>query len=675
MFTSLKMKILFFIVILMTVTACTIIFFTFKEVGGAMLGKEKAEAENVLTFVNLIIEEGYTQLFSNKIYTILEKKKQLKNIGNIPVTVLEGYSSDVKKGALTEEEAIKRARQWLRSARFENNLRWYAFDENGVIVAHPDGNIEGGNVNDLEDMKGRRISGTEDDLYSGGKGAFHVYRSTQVKKKEKRLGYFIGFDKWKWTIVVEVDIHSIEEEYQKKLKKITLSLKKSLAGIRIADTGTIFLFNRNRKMIIPPRGEIYRNYILARNRLTGKMLLEEMIETVENKKNSLQYLPDSGNEQVMLAHVGYFKALDWYISVVAPMDEINLPAVKLINRQFFIIGMIFFLTLLVAWVMVNRIVQPLNLLAECATKLAAHDFTSRKGDEELINSLPTHHNDEVGRLAEAFIFMVDELKSKIIRLIETTASKERIQSELAVASEIQQGILPKIFPTFPNCDEVDIFAFLEPAKEVGGDLYDFFFIDDDHLCFAMGDVSDKGVPAALFMAITTTLIKTSSHKSGSPGEMMAYINRSLSAENPNSMFVTLVIGILNIRTGEVRYANGGHNPPILISREKGIIFKEEISGPIVGVIEDLDYKDLTMTLGSNDALFLYTDGVTEAMSQEKKVFSDEKLLLEIEAVAGENVETVVSSIEQKVAQHVGGAPRSDDITMLMLRYNGNETTH
>ncbi len=247
---------------------------------------------------------------------------------------------------------------------------------------------------------------------------------------------------------------------------------------------------------------------------------------------------------------------------------------------------------------------------------------------------------------------------------------ERVRSELQVAREIQLGIVPKNFPAFPGRTEFEIFADLIPAQEVGGDYYDFFFIDEEHLCFAIGDVSDKGVPAALFMAITRTLVKNTAHSCAAPSEMMARINTVLCSDNPRAMFVTLFIGILNVRSGLVRYANGGHNPPILIGHDGHTHYLKEMSGPVVGAMPDLPYSDISLHLKAGDALFLYTDGVTEAMNEKNELFSSEQLIKDITAFQHAPVKGVIAGVLHNVKKHAGLARQSDDIAMLMIKYTG-----
>lgn len=252
--------------------------------------------------------------------------------------------------------------------------------------------------------------------------------------------------------------------------------------------------------------------------------------------------------------------------------------------------------------------------------------------------------------------------------LQITKEMEKIDIELNLAREIQMGILPKVFPPFPEHDEFDIFANLIPAKAVGGDLYDFFFIDKDHLCFTLGDVADKGVPAALFMVITRTLVKNSAQYSLSPADMMSKINRVLCLDNPKTMFVTLIIGILNVHTGEVFYASGGHNRPILIRHGGEVRFMEDLNGPALGVVPEASYKKISVALGADDGIFLYTDGVTEAMNEKGEFFTDGRLLEASRAYQHATVKEMILGILHEVRKYTGSTPQSDDIAMMMIRY-------
>jgi len=280
------------------------------------------------------------------------------------------------------------------------------------------------------------------------------------------------------------------------------------------------------------------------------------------------------------------------------------------------------------------------------------------------------YKDEVGALAESFILMRRELSSNILNLINATASRERIESELSIAREIQLGMVPKTFPSFPQYTEFDLYATLMPAREIGGDLYDFFLMDEDHLCFTLGDVSDKGVPSALLMVVTRTLIRTLSEKIHSPSQMMVSINNILSQDNPRAMFVTLIIGILNIRTGQIRYTNGGHNPPIVIPGEGEAFYKKGKNEPLVGAMEGMNYTDLEFTLSPGEGFFLYTDGVNEAMDLDGEQYSNQRLLSRIQKYKDAPPDEIIKRILRSIKDHSGIAPQSDDIAMLMIKYNG-----
>jgi sigma-B regulation protein RsbU (phosphoserine phosphatase) len=205
---------------------------------------------------------------------------------------------------------------------------------------------------------------------------------------------------------------------------------------------------------------------------------------------------------------------------------------------------------------------------------------------------------------------------------------------------------------------------------VGGDLFDFYFVEDHKLCFTIGDVSGKGVPAALMMAITKTLIKTSAFKKIRPGAIMTEVNDAISSDNPQSMFVTLFVGILDMNTGEVTYANGGHNPAVLIQGSGEAGYQKGISGPVVGIMDGIRYKDLTVTLAPGDALFLYTDGVTEAMDAHERFYSEATLLEQLAARSPASSRTLVEYIKADLKSFAAGAPQYDDIAMLMIKYKG-----
>jgi phosphoserine phosphatase RsbU/P len=255
------------------------------------------------------------------------------------------------------------------------------------------------------------------------------------------------------------------------------------------------------------------------------------------------------------------------------------------------------------------------------------------------------------------------------RLIEAYIEKERMEEALKLAHDIQMNMLPKIFPAFPGRHEFDIFAAIAPAKEVGGDFYDFFFIDDDHLCFAVGDVSGKGVPAALFMAVTKTLFRATASNGGTPGEILARLNNEICRDNEFCMFVTLFCAILNIRTGQVDYSNGGHNLPYHL-HQNGVTPLDYFGGRALGLVKQSPYAWGRMVLGPGEALLLYTDGVTEAMNPTETLYSDQRLEQFLGTNRGSAPRQIIGDLIGDVRHFAGGAPQSDDITVLALLYFG-----
>lgn len=225
-----------------------------------------------------------------------------------------------------------------------------------------------------------------------------------------------------------------------------------------------------------------------------------------------------------------------------------------------------------------------------------------------------------------------------------------------------------MFPPYPNRDDVDIHAILRPAREVGGDLYDFF-IDNERLFFVIGDVSGKGIPASLFMAITRSLFRTLSQQVLSPADIVTKMNNSISDSNESSMFVTLIVGILDLRTGCLKLCNAGHNPPILIRTGKKVSFLDLKTHLFVGVINDFTYTDDEIILEKGDKLFLYTDGVTEAENASKELYGDDRLLKVLsEDVPRSNARLTVDTVVGSVAGHVQEAEPSDDLTVLLICY-------
>ena len=231
-------------------------------------------------------------------------------------------------------------------------------------------------------------------------------------------------------------------------------------------------------------------------------------------------------------------------------------------------------------------------------------------------------------------------------------------------------MLPRIFPPFPDRKEFNIYATMEPAKEVGGDFYDFFFIGKNKLCFLIADVSGKGVPAALFMVISKTLLKTAAMQNLQPDEIFRRVNDLLFPDNDECMFVTVFCAILDTHKGELEYASAGHNPPLIYTGGEKFEYLKIGNSFVLGAMEDMTYKSEKLILKPNDIFFMYTDGITEAINPNEELFGDERLQKTISKLKDEKLPEMLKGIREEIKNFEQGAPQFDDITMLALKYKG-----
>lgn len=256
------------------------------------------------------------------------------------------------------------------------------------------------------------------------------------------------------------------------------------------------------------------------------------------------------------------------------------------------------------------------------------------------------------------------------RATEEHAALEALRRELDIAREIQQSILPTTFPPFPRQAEFELFATMLPAHNVGGDFYDFFLLDDATLGFVIGDVSGKGMPAALFMAISRTLVRATALSGTSPARCLDRVNRLLYAENPSDMFVSLFYGVLELDSGRLRFSNGGHNPPLLRD-SNGKIERLCRTGTLLGILDDVEFSEAVVDMRPRDTLLLYTDGVTESADPDGRAYGDEALV-DLLADTDAPPETLVRQVVDGVQAHASGSAQTDDITLLAIRFLGGD---
>lgn len=347
----------------------------------------------------------------------------------------------------------------------------------------------------------------------------------------------------------------------------------------------------------------------------------------------------------------------WALGLAIYEDEMMGPARALVRTVAWLMAGIAGAVLLVVWIVSGGLSSPIHALYEGVKTV---------GTGQLDKPLDIRTGDEIEALASAFNKMQIDLTSHIETLQRTTAEKERIERDLHVANKIQSSMLPRTFPPYPDIANLELYASMDPAREVGGDFYDFFLIDDRRLCFGIGDVSGKGVSAALFMVITRTILKNQALSGNSLPEIMRRTNDMLCAENDENMFVTIFMGVLDVVSGDVEYVCAGHNPPLISRGGEPFRFLDVQPSIVVGGVEDAAYASSRIKLAPGDLLFLYTDGVTEAMNSREELFGDQRMISAANASGTRDARELVRAMRTAVDRFVEETPASDDVTMLAV---------
>jgi len=441
---------------------------------------------------------------------------------------------------------------------------------------------------------------------------------------------------------------------------ITLErLLRMVSSISMYRTGRAFLVSRKGVFIThPDKSVVMKKTVLEY--AGGDAGLQDMARMMLAGRSgfSRAELPDGRMCRIYTAPLA---ETGWALAIAVPEDELFCE-VRALSRNILVIGLAGFGLLAgVVFLVVGKVVRPVHMLAEKTSEIA-------RGNLDV--SVPlVDTGDEVGELSRSFENMRSALKEYIANLSQTTAAKERLESELKIAHNIQMSSLPKKFPLLMPGRPFELDACLEPAKEVGGDFYDFFMLDRDTLFFSIGDVSGKGVPAALFMAVTKTLIKGLAAPGMPPSAVLEKVNSELAKDNDMLMFVTVFCAALNLRTGEMRYSNAGHLPPLLFAGTAPSLL-ELPKGVPLGIQEGAVYATRTLTLAPGSSILLYTDGITESADMDGTLFGDDRLMGLSASLRDLPPADMIKSVFGAAKTFAGGAPQADDMTALALRYMG-----
>ncbi len=406
---------------------------------------------------------------------------------------------------------------------------------------------------------------------------------------------------------------------------------------------------------------------LAKNATDGKKGVELL--QIDSKDYYMAYAP--------------METIGWSFAIILAKEEVDAPTKELIDNINVLTGeaidktdkriqnvfIILLILVLLACVLVTFVSKRMSQLIVKPIKKLTESVRNVEGDN-LDFEWSENTGDETEVLALSFKSLTERIKNYIDEVQSITAEKERIGAELNVATQIQANMLPCIFPAFPDRTEFDIYASMTPAKEVGGDFYDFFFVDEDHLALVMADVSGKGVPAALFMVIAKTLIKNRALMGGSPAEVLSYANDQLCEGNDAQLFVTVWMAIIELSTGKGLAANAGHEHPA-IKRAGGewelVTYRHS---PAVATMEGMVFKEHEFELNPGDRLYVYTDGVAEATDAHDELYGTERMLNALNREAEASPEVLLKNVKADIDEFVGDADQFDDITMLGLYYFG-----
>ncbi len=360
------------------------------------------------------------------------------------------------------------------------------------------------------------------------------------------------------------------------------------------------------------------------------------------------------------------------------LTDISFSNVANSMREFLILYVtcMLILIILVAFLMARHTrktqVEPINSITEAAENYVKDRLNGEK-ETEHFSKLNIHTRDEIENLSLIMADMEHELRDYEEQITKITAHKQQMLAEMTLASKIQNNMLPKSFPAFPGRSDFDIYASMDPARDIGGDFYDYFLIDDDHLCLTIADVSGKGIPAALFMMASKIILANSAKLGKSPAQILTNANATIRANNQEDMFITVWLGILELSTGKLTAANAGHELPALMQNRRGFRLFKDSHGFVLGGMDGIQYKEYEIRMRPGAKLFLYTDGVPEATGANGELFGTKRMVAALNSDPSVSPEQIVKNIRTAVDDFVKDAEQFDDLTMLCIEYKGDHS--
>lgn len=674
-FKSLQSKIFVLVTIVLVVVAITVMTTSRRNVSETVIASEQHAINDVLDLIQHELAARWATLLENKVSIVRHGRHQLMQTGKIIEKTLGLYAQLADKGILTTAQAQQLAIDWINELHFDGDHYAFILNKDDIVIASGDPKLISLDLSTIKDFKNRQLAHSvkEESKVSGY--SFSLYHrpsnntSATLSSEEKiqntakddnfRYAYFGYFNQWNWSFAVSDSAANVIKQIEANRTQMELSVRDTVLPLAPTESGFIFIVDSDGRFIAKPPND--RKKILS-GRLNNDESLNKYLR--DHKKADLHAATLNTAQGIWQINSRYYAPLRWTIVAAVPQDALSSPARTLLHSQAIIFSSMLILTLFITWGFTAHIVRPLRRLTEFVRQLPDQALHASVAVPLHIAMLPERNNDEVGRLAAAFLHMNSKLRDNINDLMRETTARERFESELHIARSIQLGLLPP--PLSEASQQIELSAIMRPAKQVGGDIYDYFFLPNGKLCIIIGDVSDKGVPAALFMAVTRTLIRATAEDEIEPERIVNKVNERLSENNPHMMFVTLIVGTLDLDSGAFQWVNAGHIAPVVISSTGLVRTLQGRSGPACGVQEGISYTTYQTQLQRGEMLIGYTDGVTENLNLTQEQYGDERMLgflTKHHASTAAAIETLVQDLDAFSA----GADQADDITILAIQ--------
>ncbi|CAM3834778.1 SpoIIE family protein phosphatase [Bordetella tumulicola] len=672
-FRTLHSKIFVLVTGTLITIAIVVMLTSQRNVTDTVMSSEHHAIRNVMSLIQHDAASRWSAMLNNKISVVRNGRRQLMQTGDVIAATLESYAHLADDGIVTEKIAQTLARGWINDLHLDDDRYAFIFDAQHRVLASGLPGMIGHDLSELRDFKNRPLAQSVLDESRDSGYSFAIYRRpgsprasirssnepTELSDDKTRYAYFGYFRPWNWVFAVSDSTAAVISQIEAHRAQMEQSLRETLSPLRLAHSGFVFIVADDGRMVVPPPDThtsllngLFNNGQPFRQRLT------------ESAQTDFQMLRIDGAQGPWQVGRVRFSPLQWTIYSVVPEGDLTAPARELLRNQAVIFGAMLVIALFCAWLLAARIVRPLKTLTRFAHQLPEQALHAEDRFPIHIAALPERYQDEVGRLAAAFLYMDGKLRENITRLMKETVARERFESELNIARAIQLGLLPIPLSRVAQ-ERVDLHALMRPAKQVGGDLYDYFILSNGKLCVVIGDVSDKGVPAALFMAITRTLIRATAEDEVDPARIVHKVNDRLAENNPNVMFVTLLVGVLDMATGELIWVNAGHLAPMVIDACGAVRTLAGRSGPACGVQENMPYRTYAAQLQIGETFIAYTDGVTECVNRCNEQYGNDRLV-ETLTHPTTSTERLTERLVRDVDTFAAGAEQIDDITLLAL---------